>query len=373
MRVLHVVRWPVGGIRTFFRYVYGRPEYAGMEMLAVGPDHGEFGAFVQDFLGPERLRFQVAGDGGAHLIRAVRTTLKDFRPDLLHSHGFSAGALAEVARTGSHVPHLMTAHDVFLPSSFAGWRGRLRRTGLDVLFRRITHVHAVSEDCADNFREYFPAVPAERVTAILHGIDAHRFRSAPAEELRASLGLPPDARVIGFFGRFMGQKGFRTLVDAMARLRDRGQPDFPLHVATFGWGGFIREDYAYLDSLGLSDRFHQQPGTDAPERWMKACDAIAMPSRWEACGLLAMEVLCAGVPLVGTSCIGLREVLANTPASTVEPADPDALAEALLAQLTPGAAECASAFADEACRRFDIARPAARLRELYEALAPCAA
>ena len=94
-----------------------------------------------------------------------------------------------------------------------------------------------------------------------------------------------------------------------------------------------------------------------------------MPSRWEACGLLAMEALAAGVPIVGSDCIGLREVLAATPARMVEPGNAAALAEALARELEERRSAEFLAYSPTAVERFSVARNASALRSLYDELA----
>ncbi|TVS19761.1 MAG: glycosyltransferase, partial [Gammaproteobacteria bacterium] len=137
----------------------------------------------------------------------------------------------------------------------------------------------------------------------------------------------------------------------------------------FGWGGFIREDYAYLESLGLNDHFLQLEATNEPGSWMKSVDVVAMPSRWEACGLLGMEALCAGAPIVGTTCIGLREVLAGSPAPMVKPGDVRGFAEALLETAAPCSRAHFVEYQPIAMERFSVGRPAGELRALYDEFA----
>ena len=131
----------------------------------------------------------------------------------------------------------------------------------------------------------------------------------------------------------------------------------------------MREDYQYVFGQGLGDYFIQLPRTDQPECWMKAIDVVAMPSRWEACGLLAMEALAAGRPIVASNCVGLREVLKDSPARLVPVGDPEKLAMALAEELVAPRDEQFIAFANQACERFNVSNSAAKLAELYEMLA----
>jgi glycosyltransferase involved in cell wall biosynthesis len=168
----------------------------------------------------------------------------------------------------------------------------------------------------------------------------------------------------------MGQKGFRLIVQAIRLIRDEQLLPVVPHVATFGWGGFIREDYAYLEELGLKDYFHQMPQTNNMAGALKGVDLVAMPSRWEACGLLAMEALAAGAPIVGSDCVGLREVLDGTPARQVAVGDQSALADALVAEIKnlDQRRVAFQAYQPQAVKRFAIDRPARALADLYRQL-----
>ena len=97
---------------------------------------------------------------------------------------------------------------------------------------------------------------------------------------------------------------------------------------------------------------------------LKGLDVVAMPSLWEACGLLAMEAMVAGVPLVGTDCVGLREVLRNTPAHVVPAKDSLALSEALMMEMRNPTTSRAREFAIEAAARFQVKNRAAEIEKL---------
>ena len=137
-------------------------------------------------------------------------------------------------------------------------------------------------------------------------------------------------------------------------------------VLTFGWGGFIREDYALIEQLGLAENFRQLPFTDDVAAAIKGVDMVVMPSRWDACGLLAMEVLSAGVPLVSTDCIGLRCVVKNTPTTTVEPYNPEQLANAIEQELLSPSLDAFKSYQSEAVSRFNLIRPAQELSDYYQ-------
>jgi len=369
MKILMGALQSGGGIRTFFRYIYGQPDFNGCQFTLVAPGNG-LGKYLNEFLPYERITLVPTEDDALQYMRKIRTLAHNEPFDLIHSHGFTAGALTELALTGVRTPHLMTGHDMFTLPLFKGLRGRLKWLLLRSLLHRITAIHTVSEDAKRNMLEYFPSVPERNIHPILHGIDTDFFQCGEAFDLKADIGLTPDTPLIGFFGRFMGPKGFRILIESLDIIRRRsGERSVP-HVATFGWGGYVREDYAYLRDLGLADYFHQLPQTDRMPSALKSVDLVVMPSRWEACGLLAMESLVAGTPIIGSDCIGLREVLEDSPAQKFSAGNADALASIITEELQnlPQRREEFKRYQPVAVARFRIQRPAKELSELYTIL-----
>ena len=162
MRILMSALQPGGGIRTFFRYIYSQPCFSDCRFTLVAPDRG-LSQFLATYIPGDRISVVSARQGNLPFVRQIRHLIADGDFQLVHSHGFSAGLLTELARTGHEVPHLMTAHDVFLPAQFAGWKGKAQHMAMSLLFRRISMIHTVTEDAKANLLEYFPAIERSRV------------------------------------------------------------------------------------------------------------------------------------------------------------------------------------------------------------------
>ncbi len=205
---------------------------------------------------------------------------------------------------------------------------------------------------------------------IPNGIDVRKY-AVPAvtdgEDLRSRLKLRTDTTLFGFLGRFMEQKGFLVLLDALQRLA-ADVPDMPFHLVAVGSGDYQREYQKEIQRRGLSNIVSLLDFTPDVLPILQQLDLLVMPSLWEASPLQPMEAMAAGVPVLGTDCIGLREVLHQTPSRMVRAGDAAALAAGLREALrSPWTAE-AREYAAEACRRFDNDRSARRLVELYDEL-----
>jgi glycosyltransferase involved in cell wall biosynthesis len=306
-------------------------------------------------------------------LKAVVRATRDRRFDLVHSHGYSAAlASAPVALT-RHIPHLMTSHEPLTEGQFYGIRGYAKKLALGAVLSTVTRIHCVSNDAKENLLEYIriPRISSDKVTTIPHGIAVKGFLTAPVRKLRDELAIEDDAFVIGYLGRFMSPKGFKYLLDAFEALSI--EPNLPRRpiLLTFGADGFIREEQAEVRRRGLERSVKFLPFVPDVASTLKGLDVVVMPSLWEACGLLAMETMVAGTPLIGTSCIGLREVLKGTPATSVPPRDGQAIAAALKREMLAPSKAQAEAFVTEAARRYSVSERARELEQvMLELLVP---
>jgi len=388
-RLLTVMLHPLGGIRTYILYNYPTLARAGYRFTFVAPAGELFDAFQRDVRDVEERAKQVrdmqswsetefvpvpVARGNSDLRTTTRKLLKSGRFSLVHSQGFSAATMTVFANWGVGVPHAFTSHDVIRPpAQFPGILGRCKRLALGQILSRVDKIIVVSHDAEENHLRYLPALDRcrRKVVTIVNGIDSQRFSangSHAAGELRDRLAIPRDCFLIGFLGRFMEQKGFIYLIEALDRLITGG-PARPVHLLAVGSGDFLVNYRWELDRYPRVKEcitFVEHVPNVMP--FLAEIDLLAMPSLWEACPLLAMEGLCAGVPVLGTDCIGLREVLQGTPSVMVPAADAGALAAALDRTIRAPWHEAARLYAPEARRRFDVDRSAAQLQDLFDEL-----
>jgi glycosyltransferase involved in cell wall biosynthesis len=364
-RILIVVRHPVGGIRTHLKYFYPliHREFAGLELSLVVPRTDQAETLERDLSAlPVTYVYLEPYSTPAALASSVNRELARGAFDMVHTHGFTAAAVTAPVARFRRVPHLTTLHEPLRRAQFAGFYGSVRRLALQAVLGVVDRIQAVSEDLKENLSTQLGDRIAKRVRVVPNGILTRPILEAVPRDLRAELGLAPGTLLIGFFGRFMEPKGFGYLIEAVRRLRaESAWRGTSCHVVTFGAGGYIREEQAVIEQAGLGSSFSFMPFVAEVGSALKAVDVVAIPSLWEASSLLAMEALVAGVPVVGTSCKGLSEVLAGTPATIVPVADSAALAEALAREGQSSSRGAARAFIPSAVARFDVAPRAAEI------------
>ena len=367
-RILLVVRWPVGGIRTFIRYVYRHLEPELFHFTILGPKNPEMDVLAEDLQGLS-VDFKEMSErpSAFEILTAIREVLRANKYDLIHSHGFTSGICAALPALLAKRPHILTSHDVINKKQFKGISGRLKKIIMSFALRSARAIHSVSYDANMNLLEYFPFLQkhTDKCITITHGIEIKRFSEAVKRNIKFDLGIGEETFLIGFLGRFMSQKGFRYLIEAIDHLSKKSNLPRQILVVAFGDGGFVREEKQKIMEKGLMEFFRFLPFVDNAASIIKGLDVVVMPSLWEACGLLAMETLICGTPLIGTNCIGLREVLRNTPSIVVDPKDSVALADAIEQVMITDLRELFVRFSSHAQKIFDVETTAKNIRQLY--------
>jgi glycosyltransferase involved in cell wall biosynthesis len=369
-RVLVAVRWPVGGIRTHILYNYPTLAERGYRFTFVGPGDETFDRFAEStrlLEGSEHVGVPVRGPR-CRMAPVLRRLLRTGRFALLHSHGVTAAIHGSLAAPRA-VPHVATVHDVFRPDQFPGLRGALKRWIMGRLLRRVRLFVLPGYDAHANLLQYLPVLGRGpcRLEVVPNGIDADHYARGGrgGQDLRRELGLSPGTVLVGFLGRFMKQKGFLPLLAALERLVAAGAPR-PFHLVAFATGDYGREYAAEIQGRGLSDHVTVRPAVPDAQPVLAQLDLLVMPSLWEAMPLLPMEAMAAGVPVLGSDCVGLREVLLGTPSRMVRAGDAEELARGLRDALASPWAEAARDFAPRARERFDNARSADVLAGLFD-------
>jgi UDP-glucose:(heptosyl)LPS alpha-1,3-glucosyltransferase len=202
--------------------------------------------------------------------------------------------------------------------------------------RAARHVVAISRRGKAEIERLYGTDP-ERVTLIYNGVDLERFhpdnRARHRERMRAGLGIADDAWTVLFVGSGFERKGLGPLLEAFARLPDRGS-----RLVVAGKGNVPR--YLRLAArLGVGDRVIWTGPQPDVERLYAGADAVALPALYEPFGNVHLEALASGLPVLSSARAGGSEVVRPGQSGWVvdEPAAaPIALGLAALRDAPPG-------------------------------------
>lgn len=365
VRVLAAAVHLVGGIRTYLKYVYRHLAAEGFDLTILTLQSDEAEALRGDLAAcGVNVRELKPGDGMLRLAAAIRRECRMHAPDVIHAQGFTAAVASAVGTARRSTPVMVTSHDVIEAHPLQERFTIARRVALRWALSRAAIVQSVSHDAQENLVDALPSLrshPGLRV--IMNGVQAAAFSPARGDGATSRAG---PARFV-FVGRPMPQKGFVDIIEACGSLV--GRHDFAVTVCSDG--GFIREYRAEIRRRGLDHLFRFRGFLPVVAEELHAADAQLMPSLWEACPLAPMEALIAGCPLIATSCIGLREVVAGSPALVVPPGAPAALASAMERVILEREALKAAAleYAPIASERFDVRHTSAALGRLLAEVA----
>lgn len=362
--ILVLARHPAGGIRTYLRYVYSQPSLGGVKKTLMIPFDNNIEFYNKAF--DDVIVGKQSSSINKYWLSILINLLKS-RPDIVHSHGLTTGIVLSPLLRLMRIKHVVTLHDVFDIGHFNGLKGSIKKLIVKVAFKLINIINPCGRDVGLNINEFFPTISKSKIKVIQNGINVAQFSSNEKRDLKLELAIDNDALLLGFFGRFMRQKGFDILRDAVLQLNESGKK---YYVACFGWGGFIREEQAELERLNIASQFHFLPHTDNVGEAMRGLDIVIIPSRWEACPLLPMEAFVAGLPIIASDCIGLRDVCEDTPSLNFKSGSSNDLASAIeiFKDEQLKIMEEITAFKSIAFKRFDVLETSKSLKHIYDNL-----
>jgi glycogen synthase len=299
----------------------------------------------------------------AGALLALSRAAREFRPDLLHVQCFSAnGIYATALAAGRRLPlvvslqgeTVMDDHDIYQ-------RSTALRAGLRLGLRRADAVTACSRFTLDDAVSRFGLPPGKGVV-VPNGVETRGDAGTPRP-----FGVPFDRFVLGL-GRAVAKKGFDLLVEAFARLRRPG-----LGLVLVGDGPSRARLAAQAARLGVAGRVHLAGSLGRAEvAWaMAAAEVFVLPSRVEPFGIVVLEALRAGRPVVVSSRGGAREIVRHEREGLLaDPLDSAQLAAAIARLLddTDLARRLAEA-GRERVREFDWSAVAGRYRAIYRGVA----
>jgi glycosyltransferase involved in cell wall biosynthesis len=318
-----------------------------------GTDAPRFHAAL-DELGVPHASVRCGADVSPRIARDVLRAVRAESPDLLHTHLVHADVYGALAARRLRVRYVSTRHndDRYLLGPFRY---------VDRAFARGARLLIAISDAVRAFLER-AGHDAAKLTTIHYGLDA--LPAAPSSPTPDEVGIPADAPLALAVGRLIEQKDHATLVRAFARVRER-HPDARLAILGSGpLGGATR---ALAASLGVADGV-ALPGRTEIRDWLERADVFVHTSRWEGFGIVLLEAMLAGLPIVATRVSAVPEVVVDGVTGALVPAgDVEGVARELAALLddTELRRRLGEAGRERALTEFSVARMAERTIDVY--------
>ncbi|MGG5871100.1 glycosyltransferase [Pseudomonas peli] len=210
-----------------------------------------------------------------------------------------------VALLGSDLPVIGVHH------AFGDYKRRTRQLFAN-LFRKRLALLGVSNAVRDDMRACLPNWPTERIETLYNRIDiaAVQAEQVSREAARAHLGLPQDAWVVGNVGRLHPDKDQATLIKGFAQALQ--QLPVGSLLAIMGSGKLEESLKSLASEIGVSDSVRFLGQVVNGRNYFKAFDVFALTSDHEPFGMVLLEAMAAGVPVICSDCGGGREVVIDS-------------------------------------------------------------
>jgi glycosyltransferase involved in cell wall biosynthesis len=320
MKVLHLTKVQgIGGTEQHLLQLLPALRSRGVDARFLSLDGGQDADRFHRALDEREIpweRVRCGLDVSPRLAAAVARGVRSAAPDLVHTHMVHADVYGSLAARRIGAPLVSTRHndDRYLLGPF--------RYVDRVFMRGAERIVAISDAVRDfHIRA---GLPADKLVTIHYGLDERPTR--PSELTPAEAGVPVDAPLVLAIGRLIQQKDHATLLAAFARLRERHGD---ARLAILGWGRLEHETRARANALGLGESV-LLPGRVEPSAWLDRADVFAHSSRWEGFGIVLLEAMLSGLPIVATRVSAVPEIVVDgTTGLLVEPGDAQGMTGAL--------------------------------------------
>lgn len=294
--------------------------------------------------------------------------LPRLKPEVIHSnHPLWLGDIAANKAEALGIPLVFTFHtryteySHYVPLNQAFVKGIITEW-LARYLRLCQHIVAPSESIRQILAEHGVS---ERVTTIPTGIDIQPYKNADGSKIRANLGWEENCVLVSV-GRLGKEKNWETLLSACAWLMAR---EDRARLLLVGDGPQRAELEEYCQELGIMEDVHfagRVPFEMVPS-YLKAGDIFCYASLTETQGLVTMEALAAGLPVVAVDATGTRDVIKNGVEGILTKNDSQALAEGIIRLMVKD--EIRRLFIENGAQKvaqMDIQNQAHLLLDVYE-------
>jgi len=303
----------------------------------------------------------------------VNKLLPSLKPEVIHTHhpillGQTAANKAEELNLPLvftfHTQYREYTHYIPLPQdAIQEFLKDTVETLLKDYMRKCQHIVIPSESMKEILvRDYGLR---DRFTVIPTGIDLEPYRAADGKALRADMGWNSDTVLVSI-GRLAEEKNWRVLLQAAQKAHEK-HPD--LRVVLIGDGPQRKELEEFVSELGMTDRVMftgQLPFSEVAVH-LKAADLFGFASVTETQGLVTMEAMAAGLPVVAVDASGTRDIVKDGKQGFLVRNDADELAKSMVRMLeSPERMRKFKTNALNKAKKFDVNSCTKQLLDVYK-------
>jgi D-inositol-3-phosphate glycosyltransferase len=308
---------------------------------------------------------------------------RDLRYDLIHSHYWMSGIAAQTLKETWNVPVVHMFHTLGMMKQRVARNkseadGDYRLEGEQKVLRIADRVIAATPAELAQLQWLYQA-DVSHVEVIPPGVDLAHFYPILPEEAKEFIGVPPCDHMLLYVGRIEPLKGLDTLIEAIAIMRREGFEDCPICLSIIGGDPQVSDEEMSAEMTRLQDlredldledmvTFLGKRSQDTLPYYYSASEAVVMPSHYESFGIVALEAMACGTPVVASQVGGLAFLVQDGVTGFTVPVDePRALADCLKELIkNPGLRDKMGRQAADFAQGYGWDRIAKRIVEVYE-------
>lgn len=322
IRILRIInRFNIGGptYNATFLTRYLGDEY---ETMLVGglPEEGEADSlYILEKYGVkpiliEEIKREPNFSSDRKAYKKIRQIIKEFKPDIVHTHAAKAGALGRRAASAENVPVIIhTFHGHVFHSYFGKFKTRIFKEIEKRLAKRSTGIIAISPQQKKELSEIHRIVEAEKVEVIPLGFDLKPFNAGRLkyrDEVREELGLEPNDVAVAIVGRLAPIKDHDFFLDVVEMIKDKAEQKVIFFVVGDGSEKEHIEDRLKLINSSVKTVRLMSWVKDIA-RFNAGMDIVCLTSKNEGTPVSLIEAQAANIPVVSTDVGGVKDIIRN--------------------------------------------------------------
>lgn len=387
-RVLRIInRFNLGGITYNVSYLskYLPDEYETLLIGGPEEDGEESSLFIPESLGLKpiivtELKRSINPLSDYYAYKKIKKIIKEFKPDIVHTHASKAGAIGRLAAYNCNVPVIIhTFHGHVFKGYFSGFKTTIFKIIERYLSKKSNAIVAISQIQKEELTSEYKVCDVKQTHVIKLGFDLKRFIERKEEKrknFRTKYLLQENELAIGIIGRLAPIKNHYLFIDAIEHVLKNSKKKIKAFI--IGDGETKNELIEYIKTKGLS--FSTQPSPDKLftfTSWIKEVDValagldlVCLTSKNEGTPVSLIEAQAAGKYIVTTNVGGIKDILNPKCGLLSEADDAETYKKNLLNAVTDfeEISKTANVASEEVIREFSYTRLCKEMDELYKSL-----
>ncbi|HEY0041878.1 MAG TPA: glycosyltransferase [Flavisolibacter sp.] len=328
-RILRILnRMAIGGpvLNATYLTKYLSPEFETLLVVGAKEDHEKSASYIAQQLGIDvvtipQMKRAVHPVNDFSAFQAIRKLIRDFQPDVVHTHASKPGVLGRLAASVEGVPAIVhTFHGHTFNSYFNSVASNFYINTERLLARKSSAIIAISETQKKELVEDFRIAPEEKFRMIQLGLDLDKFTTGQEEKrakFRTEFGVAEDEIAIGIIGRLVPIKNHNLFLKSIAHVLANTNKKIKAFIIGDGESRSGLEATAKELGLGFStqdDAVHPHPIVFTSWRSdvdviNAGLDIVTLTSLNEGTPVSLIEAQAANKPIVSTRVGGIRDIV----------------------------------------------------------------